>query len=124
MSWGDKRHIPSAEDIAHMQQARKDAQALVDKMYKKDYSSDLENMWKALAEKVNVKLPRHHHPTSSKLCKFANALGLPDGWQEGLFGSYYKNNLKKAIELHNSKLPDGQKERLRTMCCYMLEGNK
>ena len=25
MTWGDKRHIPSAEDIAHMQQARKEA---------------------------------------------------------------------------------------------------
>ena len=111
------------EQKQHMQQARKEAKLLVDKLYKQNYSPDVEALWKALAEKANVKLPRHHHPTSSKLCKFANALGLPDGWQEGLFGSYYKNNLKKAIELHNSKLPDGEKESLRTMCCYMLEGN-
>ena len=83
MSWGDKRHIPSAEDIAHMQQARKDAQALVDKMYKKDYPSDLENMWKALAEKANVKLPRHTHPKASKLIKFAKAIGLEtEDWKE------------------------------------------
>ena len=125
MSWGDKRHIPSAEDIAHMQQARKDAQALVDKMYKKDYPSDLENMWKSLAEKANVKLPRHTHPKASKLIKFAKAIGLEtEDRKEGLFGSYYKNSLQKAIDLHNSKLPDGQKESLRTMCCYMMEGNK
>lgn len=83
MSWGDKRHIPSAEDIAHMQQARKDAQALVDKMYKKEYPSDLENMWKALAEKANVKLPRHTHPKASKLIKFAKAIGLEtEDWKE------------------------------------------
>ena len=25
MSWGDRRHIPSAEDIARMQQARKES---------------------------------------------------------------------------------------------------
>ena len=29
MSWGDKRHIPSAEDIARMQQARKAAKLLL-----------------------------------------------------------------------------------------------
>ena len=52
MSWGDKRYIPSAEDIARMRQIKRDKQALIDKMYKKDYSSDLENMWKALAELV------------------------------------------------------------------------
>ena len=115
--------VLSEQQKQHMLQARKDAQALIDKMYKKDYPSDLENMWKALAEKANVRLPRHHHPTSSKLCKFANSLGLSDGWKEGLFGSYYKNSLHKAIDLHNSKLPDGQKESLRTMCCYVLEGN-
>lgn len=124
MSWGDKRYIPSAEDIAHMQQARKEAKALVDKLYKQDYSSDLENMWKSLAEKANVKLPRHTHPKASKLIKFAKAIGLEtEDWKEGLFGSYYKNSLQKAIDLHNSKLPDGQKESLRTMCCYILEGN-
>ena len=83
MTWGDNRYIPSAEDIAHMQQARKDAQALVDKMYKKDYPSDLENMWKALAEKANVKLPRHTHPKASKLIKFAKAIGLEtEDWKE------------------------------------------
>ena len=71
--------ILTDEQKQQMQQARKDAQSLIDKMYKKDYPSDLENMWKSLAE--------------------------------------------KAIELHNSKLPDGEKESLRTMCCYMLEGN-
>ena len=55
---------------------------------------------KSLAEKANVKLPRHTHPKASKLIKFA-----------------------KAIDLHNSKLPEGQKESLRTMCGYILEGN-
>ena len=124
MSWGDKRHIPSAEDIARMQQARKEAKALVDKLYQQEYSTDVEALWKSLAEKANVKLPRHAHPKASKLIKFAKAIGLEtEDWKEGLFGSYYKNNLQKAIDLHNSKLPDGQKESLRTMCCYMLEGN-
>ena len=117
--------ILTDEQKQHMQQARKEAKLLVDKLYKQDYSSDLENMWKSLAEKANVKLPRHTHPKASKLIKFAKAIGLEtEDWKEGLFGSYYKNSLQKAIDLHNSKLPDGQKESLRTMCCYMMEGNK
>lgn len=112
------------EQKQHMQQARKEAKALVDKLYKQDYSPDVETLWKSLAEKANVKLPRHTHPKASKLIKFAKAIGLEtDDWKEGLFGSYYKNSLQKAIDLHNSKLPDGSKESLRTMCCYILEGN-
>lgn len=88
------RYVPSAEDIVRMQQIKRDKQALIDKMYKKDYSSDLENMWKSLAEKANVKLPRHTHPKASKLIKFAKAIGLEtEDWKEGLFGSYYKNSL-------------------------------
>ena len=113
------------EQKQHMQQSRKEAKALVDKLYKQDYSSDLENMWKALAEKASVKLPRHTHPKASKPIKFAKSIGLEtEDWKEGLFGSYYKNSLQRAIDLHNSKLPEGQKESLRTMCCYILEGNK
>ena len=124
MSWGDKRHIPSAEDIARMQQARKEAKALVDKLYKQEYSPDVETLWKSLAEKANVKLPRHTHPKASKLIKFAKSVGLEtNDWKEGLFGSYYKNSLQKAIDLHNDKLPEGKKESLRTMCAYILEGN-
>ena len=42
--------ILTDEQKQQMQQARKDAQSLIDKMYKKDYPSDLENMWKSLAE--------------------------------------------------------------------------
>ena len=77
------RYVPSAEDIAHMQQIKRDKQALIDKMYKKEYPSDLENMWKALAEKANVKLPRHTHPKASKLIKFAKAIGLEtEDWKE------------------------------------------
>jgi hypothetical protein len=107
-----------------MQQARKEAKLLVDKLYKQEYSTDVESLWKSLAEKANVKIPRHAHPKASKLIKFAKAVGLEtEDWKEGLFGSYYKNSLQKAIDLHNSKLPDGQKESLRTMCCYILEGN-
>ena len=124
MSWGDKRHIPSAEDIGRMQQARKEAKLLIDKLYKQDCATDVEALWKSLAEKANVKLPRHTHPKASKLIKFAKAIGLEtEDWKEGLFGSYYKNSLQKAIDLHNSKLPEGQKESLRTMCGYILEGN-
>ena len=124
MSWGDRRHIPSAEDIARMQQARKEAKLLVDKLYQQEYSTDVEALWKSLADKVNVKLPRHTHPKASKLIKFAKSIGLNESdWKEGLFGSYYKLSLQKAIDLHNSKLPDGQKESLRTMCGYILEGN-
>ena len=33
------RYVPSAEDIARMQQIKRDKQALIDKMYKKDYIS-------------------------------------------------------------------------------------
>lgn len=124
MSWGDKRYQPTAEDIVRMQQARKEAKLLVDKLYKQEYSTDVEALWKSLAEKANVKIPRHTHPKASKLVKFAKAIGLEtEDWKEGLFGSYYKNSLQKAIDMHNSKLPDGQKESLRTMCCYILEGN-
>ena len=124
MSWGDRRHIPSAEDIARMQQAKREAKLLVDKLYKQEYSTDVEVLRKSLAEKANVKLPRHTHPKASKLIKFAKAIGLEtEDWKEGLFGSYYKNSLQKAIDLHNSKLPEGQKESLRTMCGYILEGN-
>src|SRR5574343_128048 len=112
------------EQKQHMQQARKEAKLLVDKLYKQEYSTDVEALWKSLAEKANVKLPRHTHPKASKLIKFAKAIGLEtEDWKEGLFGSYYKNSLQKAIDLHNSKLPDGSKESLRTMCCYILEGN-
>ena len=112
------------EQKLHMQQARKEAKLLVDKLYKQEYSTDVEALWKSLAEKANVKLPRHTHPKASKLIKFAKAIGLEtEDWKEGLFGSYYKNSLQKAIDMHNSKLPDGQKESLRTMCCYILEGN-
>ena len=124
MSWGDRRHIPSAEDIARMQQARKEAKLLVDKLYKQEYSPDVETLWKSLADKANVKIPRHAHPKASKLVKFAKAIGLEtEDWKEGLFGSYYKNSLQKAIDLHNGKLPEGKKESLRTMCAYILEGN-
>ena len=124
MSWGDRRHVPSAEDIARMQQARKEAKLLVDKLYKQEYSTDVEALRKSLADKVNVKLPRHTHPKASKLIKFAKAVGLEtEDWKEGLFGSYYKNSLQKAIDIHNSKLPEGKKESLRTMCGYVLEGN-
>ena len=113
------------EQKQHMQQARKESKALIDKLYKQDYSPDVEALWKSLAEKANVRLPRHTHPKASKLIKFAKSIGLEtEGWKEGLFGSYYKNSLQKAIDLHNSKLPDGSKESLRTMCCFMLEGNK
>ena len=112
------------EQKLHMQQARKEAKLLVDKLYKQEYSTDVEALWKSLAEKANVKIPRHTHPKASKLIKFAKAIGLEtEDWKEGLFGSYYKNSLQKAIDLHNSKLPEGQKESLRTMCCYILEGN-
>jgi hypothetical protein len=112
------------EQKLHMQQARKEAKALVDKLYQQEYSTDVEALWKSLAEKANVKLPRHTHPKASKLIKFAKAIGLEtNDWKEGLFGSYYKNNLQKAIDMHNSKLPEGKKESLRTMCCYILEGN-
>lgn len=100
MTWGDNRYIPSAEDIVRMQQARKEAKLLIDKLYKQDCATDVEALWKSLAEKANVKLPRHTHPKASKLIKFAKAIGL-----------------------HNSKLPEGQKESLRTMCGYILEGN-
>ena len=124
MSWGDKRHIPSVEDIARMQQARKEAKLLVDKLYKQEYSTDVEALWKSLAEKANVKLPRHTHPKASKLIKFAKAIGLETNeWKEGLFGSYYKNSLQKAIDIHNSKLAEGKKESLKVMCAYILEGN-
>ena len=124
MSWGDNRYIPSAEDIVRMQQARKEAKLLIDKLYKQDFTTDVEALWKSLAEKANVKLPRHTHPKASKLIKFAKAIGLEtEDWKEGLFGSYYKLSLQKAIDLHNSKLPEGQKESLRTMCGYILEGN-
>ena len=124
MTWGDNRYIPSAEDIVRMQQARKEAKLLIDKLYKQDFTTDVEALWKSLAEKANVKLPRHTHPKASKLIKFAKAIGLEtEDWKEGLFGSYYKNSLQKAIDLHNSKLPEGQKESLRTMCGYILEGN-
>ena len=93
-------------------------------LYKLDYSPDVEELWKILADKRNVKLPKHNHPKASKLIKFAKAIGLEtEDWKEGLFGSYYKNSLQKAIDLYNSKLPDGQKESLRTKCCYILEGN-
>ena len=113
------------EQKQHMQQARKESKALIDKLYKQDYSPDVEALWKSLAEKANVKIPRHTHPKASKLIKFAKAIGLEtEDWKEGLFGSYYKNSLQKAIDLHNSKLPDGQKESLCTMCCYILEGDK
>jgi hypothetical protein len=116
--------ILTDEQKQHMQQARKEAKLLVDKLYKQEYSPDVETLWKSLADKVNVKLPRHTHPKASKLIKFAKAVGLEtEDWKEGLFGSYYKNSLQKAIDLHNSKLPEGQKESLRTMCCYILEGN-
>jgi hypothetical protein len=112
------------EQKLHMQQARKEAKILVDKLYQQEYSTDVEALWKSLAEKANVKLPRHTHPKASKLIKFAKAIGLEtNDWKEGLFGSYYKNNLQKAIDMHNSKLPEGKKESLRTMCCYILEGN-
>lgn len=112
------------EQKLHMQQARKEAKILVDKLYQQEYSTDVEALWKSLAEKANVKLPRHTHPKASKLVKFAKAIGLEtEGWKEGLFGSYYKNSLQKAIDMHNSKLPEGKKESLRTMCCYILEGN-
>ena len=116
--------ILTDEQKQYMQQARKEAKALVDKLYQQEYSTDVEALWKSLAEKANVKLPRHTHPKASKLIKFAKAIGLEtEDWKEGLFGSYYKNSLQKAIDMHNSKLPDGQKESLRTMCCYILEGN-
>jgi hypothetical protein len=112
------------EQKLHMQQARKEAKILVDKLYQQEYSTDVEALWKSLAEKANVKLPRHTHPKASKLIKFAKAIGLEtNDWKEGLFGSYYKNSLQKAIDMHNSKLPEGKKESLRTMCCYILEGN-
>jgi hypothetical protein len=112
------------EQKLHMQQARKEAKILVDKLYQQEYSTDVEALWKSLAEKANVKIPRHTHPKASKLIKFAKAIGLEtEDWKEGLFGSYYKNSLQKAIDMHNSKLPEGKKESLRTMCCYILEGN-
>ena len=116
--------ILTDEQKQHMQQARKEAKLLVDKLYKQEYSTDVEALWKSLADKVNVKLPRHTHPKASKLIKFAKSIGIEgNDWKEGLFGSYYKLNLQKAIDLHNSKLPEGQKESLRTMCGYILEGN-
>ena len=116
--------ILTDEQKQHMQQARKEAKLLVDKLYKQDYTTDVEALWKSLAEKANVKLPRHAHPKASKLSKFAKSIGIEgNDWKEGLFGSYYKLNLQKAIDLHNSKLPEGQKESLRTMCGYILEGN-
>lgn len=116
--------ILTDEQKQHMQQARKEAKLLVDKLYKQDYSPDAEALWKSLAEKANVKLPRHTHPKASKLIKFVKAIGLgTEDWKEGLFGSYYKNSLQKAIDMHNSKLPEGRKESLRTMCAYILEGN-
>lgn len=93
-------------------------------LYKLDCSPDVEELWKNLADKHNVKLPKHNHPKAFKLIKFANSIGLNESdWKGGLFGSYYKLSLQKAIDLHNSKLPDGQKESLRTMCGYILEGN-
>ena len=116
--------ILTDEQKQYMQQARKAAKLLVDKLYQQEYSTDVEALWKSLAEKANVKLPRHTHPKASKLIKFAKAIGLEtNDWKEGLFGSYYKNSLQKAIDMHNSKLPEGKKESLRTMCCYILEGN-
>lgn len=116
--------ILTDEQKQHMQQARKEAKILVDKLYKQEYSTDVEALWKSLAEKANVKLPRHTHPKASKLIKFAKAIGLEtDDWKEGLFGSYYKNSLQKAIDMHNSKLPEGKKESLKVMCAYILEGN-
>ena len=112
------------EQKLHMQQARKEAKILVDKLYQQEYSTDVEALWKSLAEKANVKLPRHTHPKASKLIKFAKAIGLEtNDWKEGLFGSYYKNNLQKAIDMHNSKLPEGKKESLKVMCAYILKGN-
>ena len=123
MSWGTNRHIPTAEDIANMQKARKEAMALVGRLYKHDFQADVEALWKCLADKAGVKLTRHVHPKASKLIKFAKSIGLEtDEWKEGLFGSYYKSSLQKAIDLHNSRLPEGQKESLRTMCAYILEG--
>ena len=122
MSWGDKRHIPSAEDIARMQ-ARKEAKLLVDKLYKQEYSTDVEVLRKSLAEKANVKLPRHTHPKASKLIKFAKAIGLEtEDWKEGLFGSYYKNSLQKAIDPHNSKLQRDKKKVYEQCVDIFLKG--
>ena len=124
MNWGTNRYIPTQEDILRIQQLRRDNQVMINTLYKLDHSNDVEELWKKLADKCGVKLPRHNHPKASKLSKFAKSIGIEgNDWKEGLFGSYYKLNLQKAIDLHNSKLPDGQKESLRTMCGYILEGN-
>ena len=124
MNWGTNRYIPTQEDILRIQQLRRDNQVMINTLYKLDYSTDVEELWKKLADKCGVKLPRHNHPKASKLSKFANSIGLNESdWKEGLFGSYYKLSLQKAIDLHNNKLPEGQKESLRTRCGYILEGN-
>ena len=96
--------ILTDEQKQHMQQARKEAKLLIDKLYKQDFTTDVEALWKSLAEKANVKLPRHTHPKASKLIKFAKAIGLEtEDWKEGLFGSYYKNSLQKAIDYFDNK---------------------
>lgn len=124
MNWGTNRYIPTQEDILRIQQLRRDNQVMINTLYKLDHSNDVEELWKKLADECGVKLPRHNHPKASKLVKFAKSIGIEgNDWKEGLFGSYYKLNLQKAIDLHNSKLPEGQKESLRTMCGYILEGN-
>ena len=38
------RYIPSAEDIAHMQQARKEAKTLINKLYKQNYSPNIKTL--------------------------------------------------------------------------------
>ena len=103
--------------------SKKKAKLLVDKLYKQEYSTDVEALWKSLAEKANVKLPRHTHPKSSKLIKFANSIGLNESdWKEGLFGSYYKLSLQKAIDLHNSKLPEDKKKVCEQCVDIFLKG--
>ena len=40
--------ILTDEQKQHMQQARKKAKLLVDKLYKQEYSTDVEALWKSL----------------------------------------------------------------------------
>jgi hypothetical protein len=91
------------------------------RLYQQHHPED--NNWVRLANERGLKLTQGYvAPTANKLRKFAEQLGLASGtWEEGFFGIAYKNNLGKAIEAHNARLPEGKKESLRIMQGYLLE---
>lgn len=113
-------YVVTAEDRAKGVEVARANREANKKIFKQSY--DCENLWLELAKAKGVRLSQHKAPTAHALGKFAKLLGIPEGeWQEALFGSYYTNSVKKAIEKHNNKLPEGQKESLRAMQGYILE---